>query len=181
MPIIAYKRNKNLRDYLVQRKIVNNKVLKRSTPEKGKCKPCLTRNNNQCCKQIIETTEFTSKTTSRRYQIFHKLNCKSKNLVYLMECRRCKIQYVGKCETAFNIRLNNHRKDSKRNDTIPASKHFNGHDHNFSRDARFTLIEQIKNENQNNITETLKKRENFWIKKLNTLQPNGLNHELNLI
>ena len=30
-----------------------------------------------------------------------------------MECILCKKQYVGKLEAAFNIRLNNHRKDVK--------------------------------------------------------------------
>ena len=29
-----------------------------------------------------------------------------------MECKLCNKQYIGKAETAFNIRLNNHRKDS---------------------------------------------------------------------
>ena len=28
-----------------------------------------------------------------------------------MECALCKVQYIGKAETAFKIRLNNHRKD----------------------------------------------------------------------
>ena len=46
--------------------------------------------------------------------IFHDLNCKSKLLKYLMECRICRIQYIGKSETEFNIRLNNHRKDVNR-------------------------------------------------------------------
>ena len=30
-----------------------------------------------------------------------------------MECTSCKQQYVGKAETPFNIRLNNHRNDVK--------------------------------------------------------------------
>ena len=29
-----------------------------------------------------------------------------------MECRLCNKQYIGKAETAFNIRLSNHRKDT---------------------------------------------------------------------
>ena len=45
--------------------------------------------------------------------------------MYLLECALYKIQYVGKCETTFNIQLNNHRQDEKRADGVPASKHFN--------------------------------------------------------
>ena len=32
-----------------------------------------------------------------------------------MECTLCKIQYVGKAETHFNIRLHNHLKDANGN------------------------------------------------------------------
>ena len=32
---------------------------------------------------------------------------------------------VGKAETSFNVRLNNHRKDVKDPKAIPADKHFN--------------------------------------------------------
>ena len=40
-------------------------------------------------------------------------------IMYLMECILCNKQYVGKAETSFNIRLNNHRKDVN-------SRHNNG-------------------------------------------------------
>ena len=36
----------------------------------------------------------------------------------------CNIQYVGKSETSFNVRLNNHRKDVSNPKTIPAYIHF---------------------------------------------------------
>ena len=41
-----------------------------------------------------------------------------------MECIFCNKQYVGKVETSFNIRLNNHRKNVKKVDAIMACKHF---------------------------------------------------------
>ena len=40
---------------------------------------------------------------------------------------------------AFNIRLNNHRKDLKRIDAIPAIRHFSQTGHNFEHDAKFTI------------------------------------------
>ena len=45
---------------------------------------------------------------------FHQVTCHSNYVIYLLECIMCKIQYVGKSETSFNIRLNNHRKDIKK-------------------------------------------------------------------
>ena len=39
-----------------------------------------------------------------------------------MKCTLCNKQYVGKAETAFNIRLNKHRKDTKDPNAILARK-----------------------------------------------------------
>ena len=59
----------------------------------------------------------------------------------------CKIQYVGKSETSFNIRLNNHRKDIKKPNTIEACKHFNNNEHTFTKHGKFIIIEQLRNIN----------------------------------
>ena len=53
-----------------------------------------------------------------------------------MECILCNKQYVGKPETSFNIRLNNHRKDVKKVDTIMACKHFQQESHSFNKHAK---------------------------------------------
>ena len=66
-----------------------------------------------------------------------------------MKCRKRKTQYLGKSETAFNLRLNNHRSNAHNptNDSTPACKYFHGNEHEFTRDAKFTIIEQIKDAN----------------------------------
>ena len=93
-----------------------------------------------------------------------------------------KIHYVGKSETSFNIRLNNHRKDIKKTNYIEACRQFNNNEHTSSKHGKFIIIEQLQNINTTP-TETLKlrlrERENFWINKLETLPPYGLNEELN--
>ena len=100
-----------------------------------------------------------------------------------MECKKCKTQYVGKTTTSFNVRLNNHRADAAhpKSNTIPADIHFSKDHHNFTRDASFTIIEQIKDSTKTKKEkgQILLKWENFWINKLVTLTPNGLNQELN--
>ena len=92
-----------------------------------------------------------------------------------MECILCKIQYVGKSETPFNLRLNNHRKDVNNPKAIPACNHFKIHGHNFMKHAKFTLIEQLS---KDTLRLWLKQREEFWIIKLATLAPKGLNQQL---
>ena len=98
-----------------------------------------------------------------------------------MECVLCNLEYVGRSEWPMNIRLNNHRNDVRREDAIPAIKHFSQSNHHFNNHAKFTLIEQIKdlNKSKEEIRRILEDGEDFWILKLKTPQPHGLNDRLN--
>ena len=70
--------------------------------------------NDQFLAQTSEANKKIRKLQDRKtFQIFHNLTCKSESLIYLLQCRICQLQYIGKIETSFNIRLNNHRKDAK--------------------------------------------------------------------
>ena len=182
-PIIAFRKNKNLKQIIESNTIEHNKKLIRSNNKvNGKSSPCLSSTRTLCCKQVVSTACFKSNQTNRVVKIFHNINCKSTFLIYLLECNLCNIQYVGKSETTFNIRLNNHRKDVKDPNDLPADKHFTLQGHDFNKNAKFSLIEKFTNTNKV-ATETLKERlqnhENSWIIKLGTLTPNGLNQELN--
>ena len=109
------------------------------------------------------------------------MNCKSSFVIYLLECYICNIQYFGKSETPLNIRLNNHRKDVKNPNAIPACKHFNRHDHDFNNHGKIIIVEQLKNIctiSTETLKERLKQRESFWIMKLETLSPHGLSQHL---
>ena len=183
-PIISFKRNKNLRELIGQVHLKNDKPIKpgRRNISKGYCKPCLTRMNNLCCKQITSTSVYTSELTGKSFNIRHKLNCHSTWLIYLGYCILCaKHQYVGKAEGPFNGRLNNHRNDAKKSKSIPFDEHFQLPNHNFTDHARFILIEQINDKSKGKLQmrEILRQRENFWMKKLGTLTPHGLNVQLN--
>ena len=83
--------------------------------------------------------------------------------------------HVGKSETASNLRTNNHRSASKKQESIAVDQHFATNGHNFTKHARVTLIEKVKEE----ITMTLERREDFCMQKLNTITPDGFNQELN--
>ena len=89
------------------------------------------------------------------------------------------MQYVGKAETAFNLRLNNHRKDTKNPNSILACKHFQEKRHDFNKHAKFIIIDKLVNlhGSKETLREMLVIRENFWIQKLKTLVPFGLNQK----
>ena len=181
--MIAFRKNTNLKQLIGTNTIrSNNKFLTATqTTTSGQCTPCYN-SRSLCCQQVLKTTTFTSTQTRKTFTIFHQVTCHSNYVIYLLECIMCKIQYVGKCETSFNIRLNNHRKDIRKPNVIEICKHFNNNEHMFSKHGKFIIIEQLWNISTTP-TETLKlrlkERENFWIKKRKTLTPYGLNQELN--
>ena len=171
-PIITFRKNKNLKQIIRSSTIEHNKKLIRSNNKvNGKSSPCLSNTRTLCCKQIVSTRSFKSNQTNRVFKIFHNINCKSTFLIYLLECNICNTQYVGKSEATFNIRFNNHRKDVKDPNALPADKPFTLPGHYFNKNAKFTLIEKLTNTSKV-ATEILKERiknlENFWIIKLRT-------------
>ena len=149
----------------------------------GGCRPCFSRANNKCCKQMVTTEHITNRKTGMKFHIYHNLNCKSHNVIYLIECSLCNFKpYIGKSEPPSNIRTNNHRCDSKKADSIPVDQHFSTNGHDFTKHAKITLIEKLENTShmtETEITATLERREDFWMLKLNTLKPDGFNQELN--
>ena len=78
-------------------------------------------------------------------------------------------------------RITKHRFDAKDPKSIQVDRHFLLPGHNFDRDFKLTIIEEITSYNMSKekIRDTLMHREDFWILKLGTLQPNGFNEGLN--
>ena len=180
--LVSYRRPPNIRDLVCSNTIMNDKVSHKNqtllTPKT--CTPC-TSKRCFCCKQISSTDSFTSTTTKKTFTIFHESNCKSSYVVYLLECTRCNLQYVGKSEWPFHKRVNQYRhriNSDNTNTLLPIEKHFKS-GHNFDKDGTFTIIEKIEKFNSPNVSKILQRRENFWILKLCTLQPQGLNTKLN--
>ena len=151
-------------------RIFENKVVReniKQLKQSGHCSPCLSRLKNLCCKQVKQTKTFQSYKKKETFQLFHNITCKSEKRISLLQCHLCQLQYVGKSETPFNIRLNNHRKDAEWEASILACKHFNEQNHNFQQHAKFTLTDQIKKQTTVEETRTLLKwKENFWVFKL---------------
>ena len=86
-------------------------IKKSGNKYEGKCTPCKSGMRSLCCLQVQNTHSFRSQQNGRIFTIFHQVSCKSDFLIYRSECQKCHIQYVGKTETDFNLRLNNHLKD----------------------------------------------------------------------
>ena len=93
------------------------------------------------------------------------------NVVYLIECRRCAIQYIGETENALRIRLTGHRSDIKhRRIEMPVAEHFSLPDHSMD-DLQVMVIEKIHKEDN----EYRKQKESCWIEMIRSRTPHGLN------
>jgi hypothetical protein len=67
---------------------------------------------------------FHSKTTGKEYKVFCNVNCKTPNVVYLLDCHVCGSQYVGESVLPFNKRMNGHRSDLTKRTLLSVSQHF---------------------------------------------------------
>lgn len=169
--IPSFRRAKNIKDLLACPKSSNytnvNELLTGCFKCKGKC--------DLCMNYFRESRVFHSACTDRFYTIRQHLNCKSKNVVYLATCKKCKVQYVGSTTNEFKVRFRNHKSASRtRKTTCELAVHFNKEEHHMS-DIEFIVIEQICNVSDNNMEKRLLTREAFWCSQLCTLQPYGLN------
>ena len=134
-------------------------------------------NSNRCnvCDTLNLTREFTSSTTGQTFQINYELNCNAMSVIYLITCKICSKQYVGETTNKWRKRWNNYifnnneAKNGNRHTQPKLHSHFLQPDHHgLQEDAIVTLIDKT-----NSVYPKI--RERFWIKKLQTLEPCGLN------
>ena len=128
------------------------------------------------CKGTTDNvTLFHSNRFKRNFGISSKLNCNSSNIIYLISCLKCDKQYVGETTRTLKARFNSYRSDIRLGKDLPVIQHFKtqGHDIN---DLSILAIEQIadQGDEESNKIKRLE-RENFWIGKLGTQIPDGLN------
>jgi hypothetical protein len=125
---------------------------------------------------------FRSNVTHKTYNVIFAnesvLDCGSENIIYLITCTRCGIQYVGETVNTLRFRMNAHRQSIKDNKDTLVAMHFNSTcslDH-FS----VQPIEIISGNGRNEKSAKQRKlREAFWIKELRTIYPYGLNDRCN--
>ena len=103
-PLISYRRCNNLRDILVRAKHRRPPPL---APGSFRC------NRRRCktCRFIKEgTTSYTFFATNEQKGIRHHITCSSSNLVYMIQCTKCRIQYIGETKRRLSDRFGEHRR-----------------------------------------------------------------------
>ena len=105
--------------------------------------PC-GRSRCKACSALMTTDTFTSHCTGKTYIPRTAATCKSRDVVYLIQCRRCGLQYVGETEQALNERLNSHGSDiNRKSKDKPVAVHFNLPGH-CTADLQVMVIDQLR-------------------------------------
>ena len=146
--------------------------------------------NCRTCPFIEECNHFVSNSTGNRFlpntNGLTSLNCKSENVIYMIFCKICNLQYIGETKNRLQTRFSGHKSSIKSNTSCQLiHKHFEESGHNLS-NCRIIPIEKIDrsslnhlNLTPNQINNSLNKlrldREKFWITNLQTAYPYGLN------
>ena len=123
------------------------------------------------CQVLEENNQFKSFQTGEQYRIRQDINCKSKNVIYLVTCRRCGLRGVGSC-FVLSHRMYREKKNIKK-PGCKIEQHFTKLGHTIN-DYSILGTVQLENPPQDP-TDRLREFESYWMIKLSTLEPYGLN------
>ena len=142
------------------------------------------------CHTLCTKGKFVSTSTHRIHDSIipdniPSVHCKTSNLIYLITCRKCKLQYVGETCQLLRDRIYGHvtgfNNPGTDNHCRILTEHFS---QGFCKGATFTvhIIEKLQGDGRTgdgkldpNITRLRKKKETDWMLKLRTVYPFGLN------
>jgi hypothetical protein len=125
----------------------------------GKCKVS--------CPVMLEGSRFTSTNTGKSYPIRKKLNCDSNFVIYLVTCKKCRGQYVGKSTTPFKRRHSNHNQEIKRK-YGGLGHHYGGNGCGYS-NVSVQIIDQVQEGDEMALSD----KEVYWQNQLRCYVQNG--------
>ena len=130
----------------------------------NRCSVCQLVNNNVNCLCSVTNKKFITQNNI--------MDCNTTNIIYLITCTKCKVQYIGETGRSLRERIREHVRSIKRNELNTCLvKHFNKPNHSCN-DVSVQILQQLGN----NINKTDRiKLEAFWIRLFNTAYPLGLN------
>lgn len=134
-----------------------------------------------CCNEIEhKKISFKSNKNGETHNIKYHLDCSSQYVIYLLECC-CNKQYVGRTIQKLRCRITKHRANI-RNAIMQhsVSRHISQYHQGEKHPFTVTPIDWVSTSFSNRF-QILQRREMYWIFKLQTLVPNGLNEITELI
>ena len=109
LPLVAHQRCKNISDILVRAKLPEpvNTDNSRFPPGSFRCN----KNNCTTCPYIEDgRTQYTFNSTGQMNQIKSHITCETSNVIYMIQCTKCNLQYIGEIKRRLKERFNEHRR-----------------------------------------------------------------------
>ena len=127
---------------------------------------------NRCPICPFVNTGQTAKTTQTNYRvdINMSVDCQTKNIIYLLGCKKCNAQYIGETHRTLQDRFSEHLGYARNKHTNKVTgEHFSKKGHKET-DMTITIVEKLHNSS----SLYRKQREKMYISKFNT-KYKGLN------
>jgi peptide-methionine (R)-S-oxide reductase len=163
--IVAYKRQKNLKDILIRSKLPPKRP-SRVIYGFGKCDSLYCTTHSFAPPGI--TKKHVCNYTNVTYNIRSSINCKTRNVIYKITCEKCPtFVYIGETERSFHERFSEHRRDAiKQDKTKPCGLHFSKPGHSLEDIQAFAFEEVFR------IDQPIfrKERESFWINQYQAIE-----------
>ena len=170
--IFGTRRNRNLSDHLV-RASTNTTQTNRIPPICNRTKSC------RYCPKLHTTGVLISTTNGRKFQSMKKITCQSSNLIYVITCNICGIQYVGQTKNRILTRFQGHIHDIIHNNDTTVARHFNNCLPNkplLISGMDITVISFIPTHPDSRDAKQHRDREEkWWMHRLQSITPLGLN------
>lgn len=163
---VAFERGKNIENLLCRAKLwpmrPNDSV---DRPGWYSCAKCI------ACKYAAPTTnKIKLHYKNLDFDIKSHITCKMSNIIYVIECNKCKLQSVGSTTTTFRQRSSGWRSDIKINVKVDkVISHFNLISHNIETNFKMTPLELVHGNE-----DILRLRERMYIDKFDLIG-HGLN------
>ena len=120
-------------------------------------------------------THYTFFSTGAIRLIKSHITCNTKNLIYMIQCNRCSLQYIGETKRRLKDRFNEHRRSVDKTNTkskpTTVAEHFLSHPNHCHTDMQLIPLELIHSSRDS----IRKARESFLIDLARTLEPHGMN------
>ena len=171
LSLVAYRHCKNISDILVRAKLPEPTNTNQSRSSSGSFR----RNKTSCtvCPVIEDgRNQYTFYSTGQMFKIKSHITCETSKVIYMIQCTKCNLQYIGETKRCLKDRFNEHSQPiiNPFCTHTAVSRHFltSGH-------AEDHLI-LIPLEQWNTSRDSIRKaREAFLIHRGKQLEPAGLN------
>ena len=181
-PLVGYRRLPNLKDILTSSSINYPPVPKPlGTPlvhvpvctRLGKCTYC------PKIKKVEQITSFHSKRIFKCQALppKHKIMCELSNVIYMINCNQCGLQYIGETKRPIGNRMYEHYSSVQRfqaEKATPVSRHFTQKNHSV-KNMELSILQWMGDPTSPNATTRRRRRELYYIWAFPTLHPAGIN------